>query len=208
MRNTFHGIVAGSGRFLDASLLALLYIVPYAVWGQNLFGGLLYSCNDGGAGISSRVDCVGEFAASPSQWTFLAPRVWQNPTEGSQYSFDDFRSALLILFEIVSLEGWVDVMTAAMAIVGRDMQASPDATQVNALFFVIYNLIGAVCGFACGAQCQTRSLTPACSRPHALRLRPARAVPRLLGRRVPDHRAAAVGRSAAAHRPSAALEAA
>lgn len=145
MRNTFHGIVASSGRFLDASLLAILYIVPYAVWGQNLFGGLLYSCNDSGAGISSRVDCVGEFAASPSQWTFLAPRVWQNPTEGSQYSFDDFRSALLILFEVVSLEGWISVMTAAMAIVGRDMQSSPDATQVNALFFVIYNLIGAVC---------------------------------------------------------------
>ncbi|CAO1632713.1 unnamed protein product [Parajaminaea phylloscopi] len=144
MRSTFENLVIGGGRFVDAGILAILYIIPFAVWGQNLFSGLLYSCTDGSSGISSKSDCLGEYSASPSQWTFLAPRVWENPTSGSSYSFDDFKSALLILFEIVSLEGWIDVMTAAMAIVGPNQQPSTDATQVNALFFVIYNLIGAV----------------------------------------------------------------
>ena len=112
MRDTFHAVmIAGAGHILDASLLALLYIIPYAVWGQNLFAGLLYSCNDDGDHIQTKLDCHGEYASTPLNWSFLAPRAWHNPSDGSIYSFDDFKSALLILFEIVSLEGWIDAVS-------------------------------------------------------------------------------------------------
>ncbi|WFD22706.1 calcium channel protein [Malassezia equina] len=145
MRDTFHAVmIAGAGHILDASMLALLYIIPYAVWGQNLFAGLLYGCNDNGDHIQTKLDCHGEYASTPLYWSFLAPRSWHNPSEGSTYSFDDFKSALLILFEIVSLEGWIDVMTRAMSITGRDRQPKADASQHNAIFFLVYNLIGAV----------------------------------------------------------------
>ena len=146
MRQTFRTMFgAGLLRMMDAAVLAILYIIPFAVWGQNLFAGLLYSCNDGSSSIMTKLDCSGEYSNSPvADWTFLAPRVWGNPTEGSDYSFDDFRSSLLILFEIVSLEGWINVMTAAMSIAGKDQQLQPDNRQVNAIFFLIYNLIGAV----------------------------------------------------------------
>jgi hypothetical protein len=50
----------------------------------------------------------------------------------------------LILFEIVSLEGWIDVMSASMSIVGRDVQSQENASQWNALFFLIFNLFGGV----------------------------------------------------------------
>ncbi|PWY99256.1 hypothetical protein BCV70DRAFT_200837 [Testicularia cyperi] len=143
MRDTFHAVmIAGAGRILDASILSILYIIPYAVWGQNLFAGLLYSCNDDAGSITGKFSCTGEFANAPGEWTFLVPRVWGNPTDGSIYSFDDFKSSLLILFEIISLEGWIDVMTTAMSVAGRDMQLQNDNRQVNALFFLIYNLVG------------------------------------------------------------------
>ena len=132
------------GYILDASILALLYIIPYAVWGQNLFAGLMYSCTDTSDSIVTKLDCHGEYRSQPLNWSYLAPRAWTNPTEGSMYSFDDFKSALLILFEIVSLEGWIDVMQRAMSIRGRDMQPRADAAQHNAIFFLVYNLIGAV----------------------------------------------------------------
>lgn len=144
MRRTFSALVAVGGRFVDASVLAILYIVPFAIWGQNLFSGLLYSCTDGSEGIINKASCIGEYGSSPAQWTFLAPRAWQNPTQGSVYSFDDFRSSLLILFEIVSLEGWTNVMATAMSVAGFNQQLQTDQRQINALFFVIYNLIGAV----------------------------------------------------------------
>ena len=88
-----------------------------------------------------QAQCVGEYlVAVTDDWSYLAPRVWANP---SVWSFDSFRSALLILFEIVSLEGWIDVLESAMNIVGPDMQPEDNASQFSGLFFVLYNLVGA-----------------------------------------------------------------
>lgn len=101
MRTTFYNVlIIGAGRILDAALLTILYIIPYSVWGQNLFSGLLYSCTDD---VTGKAECVGEATATALQWDFAVPRVWQNP---QTYSFDSFRKAFLILFEIISLEGW------------------------------------------------------------------------------------------------------
>jgi hypothetical protein len=137
MRQTFYNVmIIGAGLIFDASVL---YIIPFSIWGQNLFSGLLYSCNDGD--VLGKTQCVGEYLASPAQWEILVPRAWQNPYV---WSFDSFRSAILILFEIVSLEGWVDVMDSAMAITGENLQSQPNFSQYNSLFFLIYNLIGAI----------------------------------------------------------------
>jgi voltage-dependent calcium channel len=119
-------------------------MVPYAVWGLNIFHGRMLSCNDGNA--LGQDDCQNEFFASPVNDTlqFLAPRVWDNPSPSTSFSFDSFGQSFLILFEIVSLEGWIDVLKAALNITGVGQQPSTNASQVNALFFVLYNLLGAV----------------------------------------------------------------
>lgn len=140
MRQTFYNVmIIGAGLIFDASILTILYIIPFSVWGQNLFSGLLYSCNDGD--VLGKASCIGEFTSAPAQWDILMPRAWQNPYV---WSFDSFRSAILILFEIVSLEGWVDVMDSAMAIVNLDIQPQDNNSQYNSIFFLIYNLIGAI----------------------------------------------------------------
>jgi len=60
------------------------------------------------------------------------------------FDFDNFGHSLFILFQIVSQEGWVDVMWAAQSITGVFKQPAPFASQGNAVFFVIFNLLGAV----------------------------------------------------------------
>lgn len=60
------------------------------------------------------------------------------------WAFDSFRQSILILFEIVSLEGWTDVMKSAMDIVGIDQQPQTNTSQGNAVFFIIFNLFGGV----------------------------------------------------------------
>lgn len=101
----------------------------------------MQSCNDGGPSIArlSR-DCVGEYSNNLYKWDVLAPRVVSNP----YYDFDSFGGSLFILFQIVSQEGWTDVLWSAMMITGRDMQPRPFTSQVNAIFFVVFNLLGAV----------------------------------------------------------------
>ena len=95
-------------------------------------------CNDGN--IGNLTDCVGEYNSSPYGWEVLAPRQVSNP----YYNFDDFGSSLSILFQIVSQEGWTDVMESAMSAAGVGNNPQPYASQGNAVFFIIFNLLGAV----------------------------------------------------------------
>lgn len=97
-------------------------------------------CNDTNAPISDLADCVDEWMSSPYNWNVLAPRQAKNP----YYDFDNFGDSLFILFQIVSLEGWIDVMWSAESITGFFRQPRPYASQGNALFFVVFNLLATV----------------------------------------------------------------
>ncbi|KAG6861044.1 hypothetical protein C0995_004545 [Termitomyces sp. Mi166 len=145
MRNTFQTLIlSGAIRIFDAAMLAMLYMIPYAVWGLNIFAGKMNTCNDThSTGIT---DCIGEYPNTVlgDSFGFPVPRVWDNPSPSTTFSFDSFRSSLLILFEIVSLEGWVDAMGVATSITGPGLQPATNHSQFNALFFVVYNLMGAV----------------------------------------------------------------
>lgn len=147
MRTTFHSLlIVGFVRILDAGILAALYMIPYAVWGLNIFSGVSFTCND--TTVQGKSDCTNEYNVNArnlgNDYGYLAPRVWANPAVSTVWSFDTFGDSLLILFEIVSLEGWIDVMQAAIDITGRDKQPQTNASQWNAVFFLIYNLLGGV----------------------------------------------------------------
>ncbi|KAI4170476.1 MAG: hypothetical protein LQ343_004979 [Gyalolechia ehrenbergii] len=138
-RDTFHSvIVLGGWKVLSAAFVSLSLLVPFALYGLNLFNGQFEMCNDNGVDILS--DCVGEFNNTLFNWEVVAPRVVANP----YYQFDDFGSALSILFQIVSQEGWTDVMWSAMMTNGKGNQPRTLRSQGNAVFFIIFNLLGAV----------------------------------------------------------------
>ncbi|RPD56855.1 hypothetical protein L226DRAFT_468999 [Lentinus tigrinus ALCF2SS1-7] len=146
MRSTFESlIISGIARILDAALLAILYMIPYAVWGLNIFAGVTNECNDDS--VAGKNDCIGEYSTNnliDGSFNYLVPRVWDNPAPSTQFSFDSFRQSLLILFEIVSLEGWIDVLGVATSVTGEDQQPQTNASVGNSIFFLIYNLMGGV----------------------------------------------------------------
>ncbi|KAJ7730944.1 Ion transport protein-domain-containing protein, partial [Mycena olivaceomarginata] len=93
---------------------------------------LMNECNDGGVGGADM--CVNEFTNTVygDVFGFAVPRVWDNPAPSTVFSFDSFRSSLLILFEIVSLEGWWMLWPA------------PDERGADQRhLFLVYNLLGA-----------------------------------------------------------------
>jgi hypothetical protein len=102
----------------------------------------LLECNDNTGAIVNLTDCFGEWGSTPysNNWQLLAPRAVSNP----YYNFDTFGSSLFILFQIVSQEGWMDVMWSAESIAGRGLQYQYYASQGNAVFFVIFNLLATV----------------------------------------------------------------
>ena len=140
-RQTFHDvIISGMWNIISAAFVAISLLIPYAIWGLNIFNGLMYSCNDLYT-ATNKTNCIGEYNSSPQNWNVWAPRSFANP---QFYNFDDFASSLVILFEIVSQEGWINVLTSAMAIVGIDQNPRIDASPLNAIFFVSFNILGAV----------------------------------------------------------------
>ncbi|KAL8704743.1 MAG: hypothetical protein Q9201_002127 [Fulgogasparrea decipioides] len=138
-RDTFHSvIVLGGWKVLSAAFVSLSLLVPFAIYGLNLFNGQFEMCND--KNVTALSECVGEYNSSPYNWSITAPRQVANP----YYRFDDFGSSLSILFQIVSQEGWTDVMWSAMSANGRGNQPQPLRSQGNAVFFIVFNLLGAV----------------------------------------------------------------
>jgi len=154
-RETFNSILYGARKLISAAFVSLSLLIPFAIYGLNLFAGQLISCNDG-SNITFLSDCIFEYPSSPFNWNVLAPRVAAN----AWYNFDTFPSSLFILFQIVSQEGWIDVMWNAMSITGvgmfipdtnlaihinkTGMQPQNKAAQVNSIFFVAFNLLGSV----------------------------------------------------------------
>lgn len=137
-------LIQGLPLMLDAAALGLFLIVPFALYGKNIFMGLFYNCND--SDVHGKFDCINEGMLGTDApvydgTTIYKPLVWSNPYV---YSFDDFWSSLLVLFEIASGEGWVDVMETSMSIAGKDLNPEQDASQLYAIFFMVYNLAGSV----------------------------------------------------------------
>ena len=118
--------------------MSLSLLLPFAIYGLNLFNGQFRMCND--YTVTDLDSCVSEYNSTPYQWSVLAPRQSNNP----YYNFDDFGSSASILFQIVSQEGWTDVMWTAMSSGGRGFQDEYYKSQGNAAFFIIFNLLGAV----------------------------------------------------------------
>ncbi|KAL4947459.1 Ion transport protein-domain-containing protein [Aspergillus filifer] len=139
-KNTFHSvIIVGGWKVIAAALVSMSFLIPFAIYGVNLFNGQMVSCNDDGI-EGSLSACIGEFMSSPANWDVLAPRVASNPF----YDFDNFGDSLFILFQIVSQEGWTDVQSQAMSITGTGQQPETYIAPENGLFFIVFNLLGAV----------------------------------------------------------------
>ncbi|KAI9882279.1 MAG: hypothetical protein M1823_005974 [Watsoniomyces obsoletus] len=141
-RDTFHSVVVlGGWKVVSAAFVSISLLIPFAIYGLNLFNGQMRLCNDPSGGITNLTrHCIGEYSSKLYDWDVVAPRTASNPS----YNFDDFGSALFILFQIVSQEGWIDVMWSAQSITGRDRQPRPFASQGNAIYFIVFNLLGAV----------------------------------------------------------------
>ncbi|ESZ93634.1 BcCCH1, calcium channel protein [Sclerotinia borealis F-4128] len=141
-RNTFHSVIlVGGFKVLSAAFVSMSLLIPFAIYGVNLFNGQLETCNDGD--INNLTDCSGEYSSAPfsSDWNIVSPRQVGNPW----YDFDSFGGSLFILFQIVSQEGWVDVMFESMSITGRGLNpGNPTSAEFNAVFFVIFNLLATV----------------------------------------------------------------
>uniref|UniRef100_A0A672SP91 Sodium leak channel non-selective protein n=1 Tax=Sinocyclocheilus grahami TaxID=75366 RepID=A0A672SP91_SINGR len=127
MRKVVREVLKGFKEIFLVSILLLTLMLVFATFGVQLFAGKLAKCND--PHISNKEDCHGIFRINVSisknlnlklrpgekKPGFWVPRVWANPRN---FNFDNVGNAMLALFEVLSLKGWVEVRDVIIHRVG------------------------------------------------------------------------------------------
>ncbi|XP_064638187.1 sodium leak channel NALCN-like isoform X2 [Lineus longissimus] len=144
MRKVVFELCRGFREIVLVSILLIVLMFMFASYGVLLFGGKLGRCND--RNITTREDCVGYYmrrvfvtklklgpGENQAHPAILVPRVWSNPRN---FNFDNIANAMLTLFEVLSLEGWVDVRDIIIERVGA----------VHGIYVHIFVFIGCMIG--------------------------------------------------------------
>lgn len=139
VHHIFYNIfVLGFRKICMAFIIAFSLLLPFSIWALQIFRGRMLECNN--TNLSGSLEnCVGEYSNLMFKWEVLSPAVVKNPF----FNFDSFRHSVLIMFEVISLEGWVEVLVASMSITGVFSQ--PEfSPSYEGLFMIIYNTVATV----------------------------------------------------------------
>lgn len=127
----------GGSKVVASILVSLSLLVPFAIYGLNLFMDRSDMCNDND--ILNSDDCTLEFDASEVQG-LLMPRARFLPW----HSFNTFGRSFYTLFLIVTQDGWTDVMYWARGLNSGIHGGSQSPSNMNALFFIMFNFCGTI----------------------------------------------------------------
>jgi sodium leak channel non-selective protein len=143
MRKVIYELCRGFKEILLVSILLVVLIFIFANYGIQMYGGKLARCND--LKITDKEKCTGMYkrtlyvsklrlkkvnGTAPFIWV---PRVWANPYN---FNFDSIGSSMLALFEVLSLEGWLEV---------RDIIIERMGTR-HSIFVHVFVFIGTLIG--------------------------------------------------------------
>lgn len=128
----FHfAIISGIYKIFSAAFVSLSLLIPFALWGLNIFSSELSYCADG---ISTLSNCSLEYTNNVFKWDIYSPNHVVSP----YLSFDSFGISIRSLFEILSLEGWVDLLGNVMNITAYGEQPQNFYSVGNGLFVIIF----------------------------------------------------------------------
>ncbi|XP_062569236.1 sodium leak channel NALCN-like, partial [Saccostrea cucullata] len=127
MRKVVYELIRGFKEIILVSVLLVVLMFMFAIYGVHVLGGKLHKCND--PNITTKEECKGRFFqkvfvtqmkipnGTESEAGFYVPRTWSNPYN---FNFDNIGSAMLALFEVLSLEGWLEVRDVIIERVGLE----------------------------------------------------------------------------------------
>lgn len=137
-KNNFHNtIISGFWKIINAAIISLCLLFPFAIWGLNIFNGRLGYCIDN---QSYESGCIHEYENEVFNWNVMSPNVYTNP----YLEFDNFGNSFSSLFQIISLEGWVDLLLDVMKSTGIGTPQEDFASPFNGFFVVLFNFTSIV----------------------------------------------------------------
>lgn len=137
-KNNFqHTMITGFWKIINAALISLCLLFPFSIWGLNVFNGRLGYCIDGSSDLAS---CFNEYLNVVFNWEVYSPNVYTNP----QLEFNRWPTAFATFFEIVSLEGWVDLLLNVMQSTGVGTPQEHFASPFNGFMIILFNFVSMI----------------------------------------------------------------
>lgn len=137
-KNNFqHTIISGFWKIISAAMISLCLLFPFSIWGLNIFNGRLGYCLDG---VSNKTECNNEYKNEVFDWEVLSPNIYTNPP----LEFNRFTTSFSSLFQIISLEGWLDLLIDVMNSTGIGTPQGYFASPFNGFFVVLFNFVSTI----------------------------------------------------------------
>eukprot|EP00656_Telonema_subtile_P054003 TRINITY_DN7944_c0_g1_i4.p1 TRINITY_DN7944_c0_g1~~TRINITY_DN7944_c0_g1_i4.p1 ORF type:complete len:1564 (+),score=583.71 TRINITY_DN7944_c0_g1_i4:124-4815(+) len=134
LRVVVDALLACMPSFLNIGVVSLLFYLVFAIMGVQFWAGKFWTCND--STVSGVSQCIGTYTDSTGA---TVTREWSN----APMNFDNVPNGLLSLFEVASLELWLDVMYSAMDVPSElGEQPERNSSWWFALYFVAFIIIG------------------------------------------------------------------
>jgi len=115
----------------DVIVVSLLFLLLFAILCTNFFKGTFYKCN---------LESIGEVFSTAlgehvvDKFTCLDyGGEWVNQLS----NFDNVKNSMITLFNIMTTEGWIDVMWLAVDSTKIDRIPEKDSKPVSVIFFII-----------------------------------------------------------------------
>eukprot|EP01061_Rhynchopus_euleeides_P018889 TRINITY_DN3112_c0_g1_i10.p1 TRINITY_DN3112_c0_g1~~TRINITY_DN3112_c0_g1_i10.p1 ORF type:complete len:1789 (+),score=650.62 TRINITY_DN3112_c0_g1_i10:673-5367(+) len=143
MKVVFQALIRSIKPLMNVLLISLLVWTIFGIMGVQIFSGKFYRCSlnsfgdmEKELGITKRLDCENITRCSgPGD----VPCRWMNYDS----HFDHLPAAFLNLFEMASLEGWVDVMNLGIDSISHDEAPVTNNNRWMSLYFLIFIVFGA-----------------------------------------------------------------
>jgi len=119
-------LFASMPAIANGMLVCALIVFIYAIVGISFFKGQFFRCSLHDKAILTKQDCLD----------------WGGTWYLRERNFDNIYSAILVLFEIITTEGWLNVMYDGVDSVGVDMQPKKNNSPFMTVYFISFIIIG------------------------------------------------------------------
>jgi Ca2+-binding EF-hand superfamily protein len=120
-------------------MLAVFFMLIFGIFFVQLFKGALHSCDTDEDNVAlvgiPKAWCVGNFVSMDG---IISSRAWLNHRQ----NFDNILSALLIMFELLTLEEWNSILVTVVDATDSEHGPKRDNNPAFSLVFVIYIIAG------------------------------------------------------------------
>ncbi|XP_064425360.1 sodium channel protein type 9 subunit alpha-like [Latimeria chalumnae] len=135
MRLVVNALVASIPSISNVMLVCLVFWLIFGIVGVQIYGGKFFQCLDENGNrlpitvVNNRSECESN-ANKGYQWV------------NAEINFDNILSTYIILLQVATFEGWVEIMAIAADTRGVDIQPETGANIYSLLYFVAFIVVG------------------------------------------------------------------